>query len=534
MFNVDGRRRPAHGPRRSGGRCHDVGQTNDGLPAFLYLQPCPASVSADVGFDTAGPRNGAHHLIVRVLDAAGNARAGARPDRHRREPDRRQRPGLGGAPRARRAERHRRDDPGAPQRPLAPHLAQSSDERVLPPRDDRRPPHRPRAERRSPRRRSSCSRRRPSAGAASVGMKGTKTRADGSFTLTLPAHLSSRVLHLAYRARSGEARPAASASLRLAVRAPLSLAISPSSSRRGGTIHFRGRLAAGPIPRGGKPLILEARSGRGSWIQFHVVRTDRRGRYRAKYRFKFPGPAKLPVPSRVRSGSRLPVRDRCLARDPRHRALTRATRLPKPPGEIQVRRLMLPRASAPLPRPDAGVEAVSARLDGQRGRRREARAGRCRCNRAQGSWARPSRRRSRCCLCSRSPSTPAPRMQLRPSRSLLSTGPTTPRRTRRSASSVSPRARSPTCASAAHGPAPTVDICGPTRPPPARASSSTAVLAGRARRRRAPLSGRRAISAGSGTYFTVARLAHYHVEPVTSVQLQRARHANRASSPSRG
>jgi hypothetical protein len=69
------------------------------------------------------------------------------------------------------------------------------------------------------------------------------------------------------------------------------LSITPSSTRRGGTIHFRGRLAAGPIPRGGKPLILEARSGRGAWIQFHVVRTDRRGRYRSSYRFKFPGPA---------------------------------------------------------------------------------------------------------------------------------------------------------------------------------------------------------------------------------------------------
>src|SRR5262249_52998245 len=58
------------------------------------------------------------------------------------------------------------------------------------------------------------------AGAASVGMKGTKTRADGSFTLTLPAHLSSRALRLVYRARTGEPQPAASASLRLAVRAP--------------------------------------------------------------------------------------------------------------------------------------------------------------------------------------------------------------------------------------------------------------------------------------------------------------------------
>ncbi len=57
----------------NGGRCEDVGQSGDGLPAFLYLQPCKASVSADVGFDTAAIANGTHHLVVSVTDAAGNA-----------------------------------------------------------------------------------------------------------------------------------------------------------------------------------------------------------------------------------------------------------------------------------------------------------------------------------------------------------------------------------------------------------------------------------------------------------------------------
>src|SRR6185437_12973995 len=57
----------------AGGHCRDVGQTTDGLPAFLYLQPCPPSVSADLGLDTSTLANGAHHLVVRVLDAAGNS-----------------------------------------------------------------------------------------------------------------------------------------------------------------------------------------------------------------------------------------------------------------------------------------------------------------------------------------------------------------------------------------------------------------------------------------------------------------------------
>ena len=52
----------------------------------------------------------------------------------------------------------------------------------------------------------------------------------------------------------------------------------------------RGRLLRGPFPKGGKPLILEARAGRSRWIEFDVVRSDSHGRFHASYRFKFPGP----------------------------------------------------------------------------------------------------------------------------------------------------------------------------------------------------------------------------------------------------
>src|SRR5208283_4426055 len=55
------------------GRCRNVGQTTDGLAAFLFVQPCPASVSTDVGFDTTAVSDGEHHLVVSVIDAAGNA-----------------------------------------------------------------------------------------------------------------------------------------------------------------------------------------------------------------------------------------------------------------------------------------------------------------------------------------------------------------------------------------------------------------------------------------------------------------------------
>jgi len=73
VFNVDGQTVQRTVVDDNGGRCRDVGQTSDDTPAFLYLQPCLASASADVPFDSTSVANGAHHLVVDVIDAAGNA-----------------------------------------------------------------------------------------------------------------------------------------------------------------------------------------------------------------------------------------------------------------------------------------------------------------------------------------------------------------------------------------------------------------------------------------------------------------------------
>lgn len=72
-LSIDGKVVQGTVPDENGGRCRNVGQTTDGLAAFLYLQPCPASESVDVPFDTTKVNNGVHHLIVSVLDAAGNS-----------------------------------------------------------------------------------------------------------------------------------------------------------------------------------------------------------------------------------------------------------------------------------------------------------------------------------------------------------------------------------------------------------------------------------------------------------------------------
>jgi len=75
------------------------------------------------------------------------------------------------------------------------------------------------------------------------------------------------------------------------VRAGVALDIAPRTTSVGRSIRFSGRLRGGPIPQGGKLLVLEARSPGGTWLEFDVIRGDALGRFHASYRFKFPGPA---------------------------------------------------------------------------------------------------------------------------------------------------------------------------------------------------------------------------------------------------
>jgi hypothetical protein len=72
-FTADGRIVQSTVPDENGGHCRDVGQTTDGLAAFMYLQPCPPAESADVGFNTTVLANGEHHLLVTLYDPAGNS-----------------------------------------------------------------------------------------------------------------------------------------------------------------------------------------------------------------------------------------------------------------------------------------------------------------------------------------------------------------------------------------------------------------------------------------------------------------------------
>ena len=120
---------------------------------------------------------------------------------------------------------------------------------------------------------------------------GPRTGADGSWFAVLPRRASSRDVTFRYRSHANDTIASATAAVRLLVRAGVRLAIHPRRARQGQAIRFSGRLLGGPLPRGGKQVVLMARASRGAWVRFNVVRTDLRGRFRAVYRFQQPGAA---------------------------------------------------------------------------------------------------------------------------------------------------------------------------------------------------------------------------------------------------
>lgn len=334
-FRVDGEVVSTVFPEEEGGRCRDV-NTGGGLPAFLYPQPCPAALSVDLPFDTTGLANGSHELLVTVLDAAGNATTVLKRTITVANPAISGNGGGGatggeagsGSPgggstgsgggstggnggsgstgggssgstggatagtavvgpangigassdatltaawRRHRGERLA-DGYGAVRviegRLTAPGGTPIADAEV---EVGERPAY---------------------AGAGVHAVAVARTAADGDWSLRLPRGLPSGVLLVAYRAQVGAATPAATRTLTLVVRAGVSLAVAPRVAAAQGEIRFRGRLLGGPVPPGGKQVVLEARSPGGRWLEFRVVRARSGGRFAFAYRFRLAGPVR--------------------------------------------------------------------------------------------------------------------------------------------------------------------------------------------------------------------------------------------------
>lgn len=287
QFRLDGQLVQTTPLAEANGRCRDVGAA-DGLPAFLYTQPCPLSLGADVAFDTTPFANGAHRLVVTVQDAAGNsapvldrvitfanpaggstgqaAVPAGTPNGSPASAQARLTLAWSGARTSSLAVRYG----GAAM--LTGRLTTSSGAPISGAQLE-------------------ATATPSSTGAQPVAITAPRTGADGSFSMPV-APGPSRTLLLAYRAHAGDGASAASAQATLAVAAGLTLSISPRTTSVGRRIRFSGRLIGGPIPATGTLLVLEARSPGGRWIKFDVVRSDRRGRYVAWYRFRLPGPAR--------------------------------------------------------------------------------------------------------------------------------------------------------------------------------------------------------------------------------------------------
>jgi len=280
IFNVDGQVVQSTVVNENGGRCRNVGQTADGLAAFLYVQPCLGSVSVDVPFDTTRVSDGTHHLIVSVIDAAGNSAPVVDREIDVSNP--------------------------VPPVPPQPNGTNASNQATLTARW---------ASTTKAHLTSGWGRKEtvtgwltapggvPIAGALidltvtpqytgakSIVIASPRTGPDGRFTVALPRGASSQKLLFAYRAHIGDAQPVATRTLTLSVKADVRLSVAPHTTSVGRSIFFRGVLKGTPLPVGGKELVLEARSSGGKWIEFATISTGAKGRFHSSYRFKFPGP----------------------------------------------------------------------------------------------------------------------------------------------------------------------------------------------------------------------------------------------------
>jgi hypothetical protein len=129
-----------------------------------------------------------------------------------------------------------------------------------------------------------------SIGAVSHTLTVARTAADGTFTATLPSTLTSGTITLAYRSHLGDPSPAAVARLTVSMPAPISLSVGSHVTVWHGTIYFSGKLS-GPIPPGGKQVVIEARERGTSWVQFADPTTGAKGKFSTSHWMRFAGPA---------------------------------------------------------------------------------------------------------------------------------------------------------------------------------------------------------------------------------------------------
>ncbi len=278
-------------PESNGGRCASIGTNPSGVSEFLYAQPCKQDVAVDVPLETTRFANGSHQLKVTVQDAAGNTAVVYAGTISIDNPVSSTGTPIGpGSPAAVRG---------------APNGTNASDQAKLTARwtstaKVTRTSGYGQVDRITGRLTTTAGQPISGAllditetpadqGARTASLASVRTGPTGAWTLTLHKGTPSSTLRFAYRSHVDDTVPVATTTLTLRVHAGIRLRIAPRVTSVGHRILFTGVLHGAPIPPGGKQLVLEASSG-GEWVEFRTITTDARGRYRATYRFKFPGP----------------------------------------------------------------------------------------------------------------------------------------------------------------------------------------------------------------------------------------------------
>lgn len=123
------------------------------------------------------------------------------------------------------------------------------------------------------------------AGRRWVARPGIRTRADGRFVYMLPSG-PSRDVRFAYFAYSDSRGAVLSNVVHADVRAPVSIRAGRRHVTGARVVRLRGRVRGGPIPRAGLLVTLQGFQHGWGWRTFRTVRTDRRGRWSTRYRFR--------------------------------------------------------------------------------------------------------------------------------------------------------------------------------------------------------------------------------------------------------
>jgi hypothetical protein len=278
-------------PDTNGGRCASIGTDPNGISEFLHAQPCKQNVAVDLPVNTTRFPNGQHQMKITVQDAAGNTSVVYDGTISISNPNAKASSvGVSGVVLSRgpangtnaseqatltarwasTSKAHLTTGYGHPQ-VITGRLTAPGGEPIAGALIDlaETPAYQ---------------------GAKPAVMMSARTGADGRFRVRLSGGISSCLLRLAYRSHLADTQPAATRTLALSVRAGLTLSIAPRLASVDLKIFFNGVLHGWPIPPAGKQLVLEARSPGTPWLEFDVIRTDTRGRFRASYRFHLPGP----------------------------------------------------------------------------------------------------------------------------------------------------------------------------------------------------------------------------------------------------